>query len=244
MTTTMMNCDGLSAGYGRGRACVRDVGFELRPGEIMAVLGPNGAGKTTLLITLAGLLTPLAGTVELDGVRIKPGSARTASKAGIVLVPDDRALFTGLTVTENLRLARRPGGTTIAEVIDYFPQLGERLDVSAGLLSGGEQQMLAIGRAFMQAPKVLLIDELSMGLAPVIVESLLPVIRRFVDERQVAAVLVEQHVHMALTVADRALVLRHGEVTTTGAAADLAAAPDVLERAYLGHAAGTDSVVY
>jgi len=96
----------------------------------------------------------------------------------------------------------------------------------------------------MQAPKVLLIDELSMGLAPVIVESLLPVIRRFVDERQVAAVLVEQHVHMALTVADRALVLRHGEVTTSGAAADLAASPEVLERAYLGHAAGADSVVY
>lgn len=103
--------------------------------------------------------------------------------------------------------------------------------------------MLAIGRAFMQAPKVLLIDELSMGLAPVIVESLLPVIRSFVDERQVAAIVVEQHVHMALTAADRALVLRHGEVTMAGSAAELAGSPDVLERAYLGRAAGADSVV-
>lgn len=242
--TTMLTCENLSAGYSKGHACVRDVDIEVRAGEILAVLGPNGAGKTTLLTTLAGLLTPVEGSIALAGEQVKPGNARAASKAGIVLVPDDRALFTGLTVTENLRLAARTGGTTVADVIDYFPALGERLDIAAGLLSGGEQQMLAIGRAFMQAPKVLLIDELSMGLAPVVVESLLPVIRSFVDDRQIAAVLVEQHVHMALTIADSALILRHGEVTLSGSASDLVASPDVLERAYLGHAAGSDSVVY
>lgn len=242
--TVTMNCDGVSAGYGRDRACVRNVSFELEAGQVMALLGPNGAGKTTLLTTLAGLLTPLGGTVEVAGRPVEPGNARTASKAGIVLVPDDRALFTGLTVTENLQLARRTGGTTVAEVIEYFPRLGERRSVAAGMLSGGEQQMLAIGRAFMQAPKVLLIDELSMGLAPVIVESLLPVIRSFVDERQVAAILVEQHVHMALTIADSALVLRHGEVTMAGSAAELAASPEVLEQAYLGRSASASSVVY
>ena len=242
--TTLMSCAVVSAGYSRGQACVREVSFDLQAGQIMALLGPNGAGKTTLLTTLAGLLSPLGGAVEVEGKPVRPGNARAASISGIVLVPDDRALFTGLTVVENLQLASRKGGTTIAEVIDYFPRLGERRSVAAGMLSGGEQQMLAIGRAFMQAPKVLLIDELSMGLAPVVVESLLPVIRSFVDERHTAAILVEQHVHMALAVADTALVLRHGEVTSAGPASELAASPDALERAYFGRSAGTDSVVY
>lgn len=241
---TLMSCAAVSAGYRRGHACVREVSFDLRAGRVMALLGPNGAGKTTLLTTLAGLLSPLGGAIEVAGRPVAPGNARAASKAGIVLVPDDRALFTGLTVVENLQLARRKGGPTIAEVIDYFPRLGERRSVAAGMLSGGEQQMLAIGRAFMQAPKVLLIDELSMGLAPVVVESLLPVIRSYVDERQAAAILVEQHVHLALGVADTAVVLRHGEVTSAGPASELAASPDALERAYLGHSAGPGTVVY
>ncbi|UYP17154.1 ATP-binding cassette domain-containing protein [Rhodococcus sp. Z13] len=242
--TATLTCTGLSAGYRRGHACVRDVSFALEPGRVMALLGPNGAGKTTLLLTLAGLLSPLGGRLDLDGAPIRTGNARLASRAGIVLVPDDRSLFTGLTVTENLRLARRKGGPTVAEVIDYFPRLGERRSIAAGRLSGGEQQVLALGRAFMQAPKVLLVDELSMGLAPVVVESLLPIVRSFADDRGTAVVLVEQHVHLALATADVATVLRHGEVTTTGPAAELAADPERLEQAYLGSAAGAGTAVF
>ncbi|MCD2113168.1 ATP-binding cassette domain-containing protein [Rhodococcus rhodochrous] len=242
--TTKFSATGLFAGYGRGRPCVRDVDIELGSGQVMALLGPNGAGKTTLLLTLAGLLAPLGGSMELDGQPVGAGNARAASKAGIVLVPDDRSLFKSLTVVENLRLARRKDGPTIDEVIEYFPALGERRSIAAGMLSGGEQQMLALGRAFVQAPKVLLVDELSMGLAPVVVESLLPVVRSFADERNAAVVLVEQHVHMALSVADHAMVLRHGEVTTSGPAAELAASPHLLEQAYLGESAGADSVVF
>ncbi|MEU5844356.1 ATP-binding cassette domain-containing protein [Rhodococcus sp. NPDC047139] len=242
--TTKLSATGLFCGYGRGRPCVRDVDIELHAGQVLAVLGPNGAGKTTLLLTLAGLLAPLGGSIDLDGTPVAAGNARAASKAGIVLVPDDRALFKSLTVVENLRLARRKGGPAIDEVIEYFPALGERRSIAAGMLSGGEQQMLALARAFVQAPKVLLVDELSMGLAPVVVESLLPVVRSFADDRDAAVVLVEQHVHMALSVADLAMVLRHGEVTTSGPAADLAASPRLLEQAYLGESAAPDSIVF
>ncbi|KLL95552.1 branched-chain amino acid ABC transporter ATP-binding protein [Rhodococcus sp. IITR03] len=241
--TTKFSATGLFAGYGRGRPCVRDVDIELGSGQVMALLGPNGAGKTTLLLT-GGIARPAR---WVDGTRRptrRGGNARAASKAGIVLVPDDRSLFKSLTVVENLRLARRKDGPTIDEVIEYFPALGERRSIAAGMLSGGEQQMLALGRAFVQAPKVLLVDELSMGLAPVVVESLLPVVRSFADERNAAVVLVEQHVHMALSVADHAMVLRHGEVTTSGPAAELAASPHLLEQAYLGESAGADSVVF
>ncbi|HEX4431374.1 MAG TPA: ATP-binding cassette domain-containing protein [Frankiaceae bacterium] len=229
-----LRCTGLDAGYTKGRPVVRDFELTLEQGEVLALLGPNGAGKTTVLSTLAGLIPQLAGTVEVGGAKLHPGRARAASQAGIVLVPDDRALFTGLSVKENLKLAGSKRGTTVDTVLGYFPALGERLKVSAGMISGGEQQMLAIGRALMQDPKVLLVDELSMGLAPVIVENLLPIVRRVATETGAAVVLVEQHVRLALEVSDRAIVLAHGAVVLQNTAQALLANPRNLERAYLG----------
>jgi len=227
--------EGLSIGYGDltvGRA----IDLTVRANEILAVLGPNGAGKTTLLLTLGGFLAPQEGTIRVDGTALRPGSARRANRAGVVLVPDSRALFTQLTTIENLRLGQRGGGPSVDEMLDLFPALATRAKLKAGMLSGGEQQMLALARALVQGPKVLLIDEMSMGLAPVVVESLMPVVRRVADETNAAVVLVEQHVRLALEVADQAMVLVHGDVTLTGPAPDLAADPGALEAAYLGHA--------
>jgi branched-chain amino acid transport system ATP-binding protein len=232
----ILQCSALDAGYVSGRPVVRKFDLSLEPGEVLALLGPNGAGKTTMMLTIAGIQAPLGGSIQINGEPIKPGSARAAVRAGLVLVPDDRSLFKGLTVHENLKLASSRGGTTIAKVLEYFPGLQARVKVHAGDLSGGEQQMLAIGRALMQDPKVLLIDELSMGLAPVIVESLLPVIRRVADDTGAACVLVEQHVMLALAVADTAIVLSHGDVALRGDAKDLAAHEEQIELAYLGQA--------
>ncbi len=234
----VLTCTGLDAGY-VGRPCVRGLDVELAAGEVLALLGPNGAGKTTVLLTLAGLLPSLGGEMSIDGHKVKSGHARSAAKAGLVLVPDDRSLFTSLTVEENLRLSVRSRRAWPAErgsILETFPQLTDRLKVPAGALSGGEQQMLAIGRALVQHPKVLLIDELSMGLAPVIVERLLPIVRAVADNTGTAVILVEQHVQLALSVADTALVMRHGNRVLHGSASDLAATPAVIENAYLGEA--------
>jgi branched-chain amino acid transport system ATP-binding protein len=234
----VLTCSGLDAGYVAGRPVLRNINISLEQGTVLALLGPNGAGKTTLMLTIAGLQPPLGGHIGLGGEPVRPGSPRAAVKAGLVLVPDDRSLFKGLTVVENLKLAGRRGGrTTVDTIFEYFPDLKRRIKVSAGNLSGGEQQMLAIGRALMQDPKVLLVDELSMGLAPVIVESLLPVIRRVVDETSAACVMVEQHVMLALEVADTAMVLAHGDIVLEGDAKALAADESRIERAYLGRTA-------
>jgi branched-chain amino acid transport system ATP-binding protein len=233
----VLTCSAVDAGYVPGRPVVRNVNLSLEPGTVLALLGPNGAGKTTLMLTIAGLRAPLAGQIGLGGVPVRPGSPRAAVRAGLVLVPDDRSLFKSLTVTENLKLASRRGATTIETIFDYFPELKRRVKVAAGNLSGGEQQMLAIGRALMQDPKVLLVDELSMGLAPVIVEALLPVIRRVADDTGAACVIVEQHVMLALEIADTAMVLAHGDVALHGDAKELAAKEARIERAYLGRSA-------
>jgi branched-chain amino acid transport system ATP-binding protein len=230
----LLTCEGVDAGYTKGRPVVRGFDLRLLSGEVTALLGPNGAGKTTLLTTLAGLLPRLGGTVALDGREVRGGRAREVARRGVVLVPDARSLFTQLTVRDNLTLARRRQGSTVDQVLDFFPALGKRLKVAAGLLSGGEQQMLALGRAMIQDPRVLLVDELSMGLAPVIVEGLLPVVRRIAEDTGAAVVLVEQHVRLALGVADRAVVLVHGETVLSDSAGRLAADPGLLERAYLG----------
>jgi branched-chain amino acid transport system ATP-binding protein len=230
-----LRCDDLSIGYG-GLAVGRGVDLAVFPNEILAVLGPNGAGKTTLLLTIGGFLPPLEGSISVGGAPLPPGSARRANQAGVVLVPDSRALFTQLTAVENLKLAERSGGPSVDEMLDLFPALGRRAKVRAGMLSGGEQQMLAVARALVQGPRVLLIDEMSMGLAPVVVEALMPVVRRVADESDAAVVLVEQHVRLALEVADHAVVMVHGDVTLIGPADDLAADPSALEAAYLGHA--------
>jgi branched-chain amino acid transport system ATP-binding protein len=230
----VLSCEALDAGY-NGNAVVRDFNLTLGAGEVVALLGPNGAGKTTVLLTLAGLIPRIGGSIAIGGKAVTKTSASAASSQGLVLVPDDRALFTTLTVRENLIVGKkRKSGVTVDTALGLFPELGKRLNLAAGMLSGGEQQMLAIARAMMQQPKVLLIDELSMGLAPVIVQSLLPIVRRVADDTGAGVVLVEQHVHLALDITDRALVLVHGRTALTGRSDDLASNPAQLETAYLG----------
>jgi branched-chain amino acid transport system ATP-binding protein len=230
--TPAFACRGLGAGYG-SLAVVRDLDLAIDSGRVLAVLGPNGAGKSTLLLTLAGFLPRQTGDVLLGGTPLPSGKPGVASKAGLVLVPDDRALFTSLTVEENLKAARSPDSNH-DDVVDLFPALRTRWKVMAGSLSGGEQQMLALARALVQRPRVLLIDEMSMGLAPIIVEQLMPVVRQIATETDAVVVLVEQHVALALEVADEAIVLAHGRIALSGAAADLASDPKRLEAAYLG----------
>jgi branched-chain amino acid transport system ATP-binding protein len=229
---TVLECRGVTAGYG-AVTVVRPLDVALSAGTVLALLGPNGAGKTTLMMTLAGLLPRIDGSVLVDGKELPSARPGTANRAGLVLVPDDRALFATLTVRENIAIARRTGGPTLDELLDLFPALRPRLGIAAGSLSGGEQQMLAVARGMAQKPHVLLIDEMSMGLAPVIVEDLLPVVRSIADETGAVVILVEQHVRLALEVADQAMVLVHGAITLQGSAADLAADPASLEAAYL-----------
>jgi branched-chain amino acid transport system ATP-binding protein len=213
---------------------IRDLDLEVGAGEVVAVLGPNGAGKTTTLLTLAGLLAPIRGEAFLGGERIQSGRPHRVARRGLSLVPDDRSIFFGLTTLENLRLARGAGEDPVRLVLEYFPALEKRLSLRAGLLSGGEQQMLALGRAIAMRPKALLVDEMSLGLAPVIVKSLMPVLRRIATELGTAVLMVEQHIDIALRSADRAYVLNHGDLVRQGAAADLAAQRDLVEASYLG----------
>ncbi|OUC80520.1 ABC transporter ATP-binding protein [Gordonia lacunae] len=232
-----LQCKGLTTGYTKQRPCVRDVDLTVEPGEIRCLLGPNGAGKTTLLMALSGMLPRFGGDVAVDGTSLAGGRPRDAVRAGMVLVPDDRALFRQLSTVQNLRLAvreRSRRAAAVDQVIEYFPSLEKRLKIDAGRLSGGEQQMLAIGRAIVQRPKVLLIDELSMGLAPVIVDEILDVLRRLAADTGMAVVLVEQHVHLALSVADTAAVVVHGNVLIDDSASALLAEPGRIERAYMG----------
>jgi branched-chain amino acid transport system ATP-binding protein len=224
---------GLRGGHGTTTA-FRDVDLVVESGKVLALLGPNGAGKTTLLLTTAGLLKAQGGTVEVDGAPVAPGRPGVANRSGVVLVPDNRELFTTLTVEENLRTATRRDGPAPRELLDAFPALEPRWNLKAGALSGGEQQMLVMARALIQQPKVLLIDEMSMGLAPLIVESLFETVRKAADERGCAVVLVEQHVGLALEVADDAAVLNRGSIVLEGPARELAGDPDRLEHAYFG----------
>jgi branched-chain amino acid transport system ATP-binding protein len=233
--TGVLTCRGLTAGYG-DLAVARDIELDLDAGRVVAVLGPNGAGKTTLLSTIAGLLPRLAGEVLVDGVALPNGRPAAANKAGVVLVPDDRALFTTLTVAENLRAATPRASGSTDDIVDLFPALRRRWKLTAGALSGGEQQMLAMARALVQRPRALLIDEMSMGLAPVIVEELSQTVRQVADATGAAIVLVEQHVHIALAVADDAMVIVHGEVRLHGAADEIAQDAAKLQDVYLGAA--------
>jgi branched-chain amino acid transport system ATP-binding protein len=169
--TAGLACSGLTGGWGQLTA-FRDIDLAVEEGSMHAILGPNGAGKTTLLLTLAGLLPSRAGTVSVGGEVLRSNRPTAACRAGLVLVPDNRQLFTTLTVEENLRVPHRKGPEGIASMYKLFPVLEERRGLRAGALSGGEQQMLAMARALIQRPKVLLVDELSMGLAPTIVERL------------------------------------------------------------------------
>ena len=223
----------MSGGYG-STVAFRDVDLALDAGTVEALLGPNGAGKTTLLLTIAGLLPARTGSVAVDGTALKPGRASLAAKAGIVLVPDNRCLFTDLTTEENLTVARHRGGPAPRDMLDIFPALEQRWSLRAGALSGGEQQMLAMARALIQDPRVLLVDEMSMGLAPLIVETLFATVKRIAVEHGCAVLLVEQHVNLALHVADTATVLNRGSIVLRGPAADLLADAERMEAAYFG----------
>jgi branched-chain amino acid transport system ATP-binding protein len=233
--TAILSCKNLAAGYHR-QPVVRAFNLEVEPGEIVAILGSNGAGKTTALLTMAGLLKPLGGAVRFADKPVSHSQPQRSARAGLHLVPDDRCLFTGLSVADNISFGRR-GKAAVDEALAYFPALEKRLKLQAGVLSGGEQQMLVLARALVAGPKVLLIDELSMGLAPVIVQEILGVVRRIADEKKTAVVLVEQHVHLALQTADRATVLAHGDVVLEDSAAALRDNPERLRASYLGKTA-------
>jgi branched-chain amino acid transport system ATP-binding protein len=229
----VLSLEKVSAGYGQADV-IREIDLVVRPGEIVTLLGPNGAGKTTTLRVVSGLVRPSRGTVRYKGRDMAHLSPTQRARAGIAHVPEGRGIFFGLTVAEHLRLGYR-GETVDPEVVyTYFPALRQLRDRPAGLLSGGEQQMLAVARNLARRPDLLLLDELSLGLAPLLVEGLLPVVRDYSRERNCGVLLVEQHVPLALEVADHCYVLSHGDVVLHEPAARLRDNPDLLVASYLG----------
>ncbi|MFC6236967.1 ABC transporter ATP-binding protein [Longivirga aurantiaca] len=233
----MITLEGVAAGYA-GSAVVRDLSLEVRAGEVVGLLGPNGAGKTTTLLTISGILRPLAGTVTVLGQQPQTRFPHRLARQGVAHVTESRNLFYELTVDENLRIALRGSKADKQarrdEVDELFPALRPLRKRKAGLLSGGEQQMLAMARALASKPQVLLLDEMSLGLAPIIVERLLATVRELADRTGCAVLLVEQHVPLALEVVDRAYVLAHGNVVLSGTAEELRGNAQVLESSYLG----------
>ena len=230
--TSLLQARGLACGYGAS-VVVRDLDLDVGAGEVVALLGANGAGKTTTLLTLAGSLAPIGGEIRFDGDRIDRWPAPRIARRGVASIPDDRGLFPKLTVRENLQLAGRRRRHA-RDPLELFPDLQSRRGAPAGLLSGGQQQMLAIARALLREPRLLLIDELSFGLSPIAVQRLLPIVRAVADETRAGVLLVEQHVHLGLAIAERAYVLRHGTVTLSGTAAQLRDDASLLKESYLG----------
>jgi len=236
VSAPILEIDDLTAGYDSA-AVIRDISLAVAAGEVVALLGANGAGKTTTLRAVSGLVHPLDGAIRFDGQDLRRVSASARARLGIAHVPESRGLFFGLTVAEHLRLGYRGERLDADAAYRYFPALAELKDRRCGLLSGGEQQMLAVGRALARHPKLLLLDELSLGLAPVIVESLLPVVRQYADESGCGVVLVEQHIELALTIAVRGCVLSHGEIVLRGEADELRKNHELLISSYFGEQA-------
>ena len=221
---TLLMARSVMAGH-HGHPIVHDLDLEVRPGEVVALLGPNGAGKTTTLRTLSGELPLLGGTVWFNGSVTKESLHRRARK-GLSCVSDNRSIFMKLSTLDNLRVGR----VDVKRALELFPQLGPLLKRTAGQLSGGEQQMLTLARALARRPKLLLADELSLGLAPLVVTHLLETVRRVANDDGMGVLLVEQHVNQALRYADRVYAMRRGAIVLSGSAAEVGPR---LQEAYL-----------
>ena len=231
----MLRVDDIHVYYGQIHA-IKGVSFEVREGEIVSLIGANGAGKSTVLKTISGLMHPKSGSISFLGSDITHAEAYKLVNRGLAQVPEGRRIFLQMTVRENLDMGaytqKEVSETDIEDVFRRFPRLKEREKQIAGTLSGGEQQMLAMGRAMMSHPKLLMLDEPSMGLAPILVEQIFDIIREF-HAAGTTILLVEQNAGKALAVADRAYVLEQGRITLSGTGADLAAS-DAVKKAYLG----------
>ncbi|RFB98657.1 branched-chain amino acid ABC transporter ATP-binding protein [Rhizobium leguminosarum bv. trifolii] len=233
----LLEVDKIEVGYGDAIA-LWDLSISVRPGEIVSVVGPNGAGKSTLVNAIAGILRPHEGKIVIEGNDVSKVPSHRVCDYGIAVVPEGRRLFTAMTVLDNLllgayrSLARAERDATLAEVFQLFPVLKERQASLAGSLSGGQQQMVAIGRGLMAKPRVLLMDEPSLGLSPLIVGEMFKIIQ-MINERGVAVLLVEQNVNKALEIAHQAYVIEQGRVTASGAPEVLVNDPSIRE-AYLG----------
>jgi branched-chain amino acid transport system ATP-binding protein len=232
--TVLMAANDMSAGY-RGAPVVRNVEISVHAGEVVALLGANGAGKTTTLLTLAGTLPPIAGTIELFGAKTS-APLHVRSRRGLSIVTESRSVFMEMSAIDNLRVGR----CNVTEAVALFPELERHLKRRAGSLSGGEQQMLSLARALVRRPRILLADELSLGLAPIIVNRLLGAVRSFADSGA-GVLLVEQHVGKVLEVADRVYVLAGGKISMSGSAADFRRRRKDLAHAYLAQARDSES---
>ncbi|HEX4540722.1 MAG TPA: ABC transporter ATP-binding protein [Acidimicrobiales bacterium] len=237
----LLELRGVDAGYGAVQV-LRGVDLAVRPGEIIALLGTNGAGKSTILKVVSGLMHPWAGAVTFEGEDISRWAPEQTVRRGITQVPGGRGLLPNLTVLENLEMGahtirrdRARVKRNIARVCDVFPRLGERRKQLAGTLSGGEGQMLALGRAFVLEPKLMMIDELSLGLAPTIVQGLVDVLHQL-NEEGVAFILVEQHANLALSVTDHAYFLEKGQIRFDGPSQELLERDDLLRSVFLAGA--------
>ena len=233
---SMITFKNLSAGYGLVNV-LRDVSLDIAGGEIVAVLGSNGVGKTTLNNTLSGLIKPKSGEIIFEGSSLVGASPETIVDLGLIHVPEGRKLFPNLSVRDNLELGSYRRGKSeraanLDDVLDTFPKLRDRINQIAGTLSGGEQQMVAIGRGLMSSPKLLILDEPSLGLSPLLVEQMFELIKR-INDKGLTILLVEQNVIQSLAIADRAYVIEEGRIAISGSAAELRDNAE-LKKSYLG----------
>ncbi len=237
MADLLLSVNDINVRYGDAQA-LWDVSFEVREGEIFSIIGSNGAGKSTILKTVSGFLRPSSGRIEFLGSRVDGKTPMAMVNLGLSLVPEGRGLFSTLTVMENLEMGAYPKRSrplkqeSLASVLDLFPILTRRQDQFAGKMSGGEQQMLAIARALMSRPRLLMLDEPSLGLAPIVVRTVFETIVRL-KAQGMTILLVEQNIHQALRIADRACVIKTGRITMVGTGKELLADPEI-HRAYMG----------
>ena len=233
----MLKVSGIDVYYGDMQA-LRNVSIDVHPGEVVSVIGSNGAGKSTLLKTISGMLRPRRGTIALDGNQISLVPTSKIVEKGISHVPEGRQIFPTMTVLENLEMGAQFSRTrkllkeTMEQVVTYFPRLKERLEQKAGTLSGGEQQMLAMGRGLMSLPTLMMLDEPSLGLAPVLVSTIFEIIEK-INKQETSILLIEQNVFHSLKIADRGYVLENGEIALSGSGQELLENPHI-RKAYLG----------